>query len=263
MRVVVAPTQLHIEPVRLRRLLRELVLVVVQQRRLAGRPAVRRRQQNVRRRGVHLVRLARVDRQLLHALDRQIVQLLVEHLTQIRHHVLVDLLPQMRAEDLDQRDLQRRNLAVHENARQIQLYLETHVHVRAVDRRRPPQREPTVRNLVQTASLRVRQLLVLHRLLETRRLLPEQTLPRRERRRLEQRVLQNRFHATQMLDHVRAVVVQVPQTTVVALVRPPHLVVPQQRVLLEHQTHAVALVVRQRVTVLLEQRVDARQTQLP
>ena len=76
-------------------------------------------------------------------------------------------------------------------------------------------------------------------------------------------MLQNALHAAQVLDHVRAVVVQVPQAPVVALVRPPHLVPAHDRVLLEHQAHAVALVVRQRVAVLLEQRVDARQPQLP
>ena len=39
-------------------------------------------------------------------------------------YTFVDLLPQVRPEDLDQRDLQRRNLPVHEDARQIQLDLE-------------------------------------------------------------------------------------------------------------------------------------------
>ena len=52
---------------------------------------------------------------------------------QIHDDALVDLLPQVRAEDLDEGDLQRRNLAVHEDAGQIQLHLETDVHVRAVD----------------------------------------------------------------------------------------------------------------------------------
>ena len=36
----------------------------------------------------------------------------------------MDLLPQVRAEDLDQRDLQRRDLPVHEDARQVELHLE-------------------------------------------------------------------------------------------------------------------------------------------
>ena len=92
-RIVVAPAQLHVEPVLLRGLLRELVLVVVQQRRLAGVPAVCGAQNHVGSGAVHLVRLARVHRHLLHTLDRQVVQLLIEHLTQVRHHVLVDLLP--------------------------------------------------------------------------------------------------------------------------------------------------------------------------
>ena len=61
----------------------------------------------------------------------------------------------------------------------------------------------------------------LHGLLETTGLLPEQTLPSREIRSLEQRVLQNALDTSQRLDHVRAVVVQVPQLAVMALVRPP------------------------------------------
>ena len=56
----------------------------------------------------------------------------------------------------------------------------TDVHVRAVDRRRPPEREPPVRDLVQAAPLGVRQLFVLHGLLETRSFFPEEALPRRE-----------------------------------------------------------------------------------
>jgi hypothetical protein len=39
-------------------------------------------------------------------------------------YTFVDLLPQVRAEDLDQRDLQRRNLPVHEDAREVELDLE-------------------------------------------------------------------------------------------------------------------------------------------
>ena len=58
----------------------------------------------------------------------------------------------MGAENLDQTDLERRDLAVHENTRQIQLYLETDVDTGAIDRRTPPKRETTVRNLVQTVS---------------------------------------------------------------------------------------------------------------
>ena len=66
----------------------------------------------------------------------------------------------MRPEDLDQTDLQRRDLAVHENTRQIQLDLETDIDVRSVDRGTPPECEPTVGDLVQTGSLRVGEFFV-------------------------------------------------------------------------------------------------------
>lgn len=50
---------------------------------------------------------------------------------------------------------------------------------------------------------------------------PEETLPGREVGSFEERVFQNALHATQGLDHVCAVVVQVPQLAVVPLVCPP------------------------------------------
>ena len=68
-----------------------------------------------------------------------------------------------------------RRIDLHEDARKIELDLETNVDVRTVDRRTPPEREPTVRDLVQTGPLRVGELLVPHRLFEAGRLLPEQT----------------------------------------------------------------------------------------
>lgn len=51
--------------------------------------------------------------------------------------------------------------------------------------------------------------------------------------------------------------------TVVALVRPPERVLLEHLVLLEFGAHAPALVVRERVPVLLEQRVDARDAAIP
>ena len=45
--------------------------------------------------------------------------------------------------------------------------------------------------------------------------------PGREVRTLEQRVFQDTFDASQRLDHVRPVIIQVPELAVVALVRPP------------------------------------------
>jgi hypothetical protein len=72
----------------------------------------------------------------------------------------VNLLPQVGTENLNQGDLESGNLAVHEDTGQVKLHLETDVHVGSVDGGRPPQREPTVRNLVQTGTLGVGELFV-------------------------------------------------------------------------------------------------------
>lgn len=79
---------------------------------------------------------------------------------QIHDHALMDLLPQVRPKDLDERDLQGGNLAVHEDASQIQLHLEAHVHIGTVDGGRPPQGEAPVGDLIKTRALRIGQLLV-------------------------------------------------------------------------------------------------------
>ena len=142
---------------------------------------------------IHLVTLTRVDSFLLDSLNLEWLKLLVEHLTQIHNDALMNFLPQVGTEDLDKRDLESWNLAMHEDARQVELHLETNVDIGSVDRRTPPEREATVGDLVQTRALGVRQLLVTHRLLETGRLLPEETLPSREVCSLEQRVLQDTF----------------------------------------------------------------------
>jgi len=64
--------------------------------------------------------------------------------------------------------------------------------------------------------------------LSVKALSPEETLPCGEISAFEEGVLQDTLHATQSLDHVCAVVVQVPQLTVVPLVSPP------ERILLQH-----------------------------
>lgn len=56
---------------------------------------------------------------------------------------------------------------------------------------------------------------------------PEETLPGGEVSAFEERVLQNALHATQSLDHVCAVVVQVPQFSIVSLVGPPEWILLQ------------------------------------
>ena len=127
----------------------------------------------------------------------------------------------MSTEDLDQTDLERGDLAVHEDTGQIKLDLETDVYVGTIDSRTPPERESTVRDLVQTGPLSVRELLVSHRLFETGRLLPEQTLPGWEISALEQGVLQNTFNTTKSGDDINPIIVELPQFSVMALRRPP------------------------------------------
>ena len=89
------------------------------------------------------------------------------------------------------------------------------------------------------------------------------TFPRREVRALEKSVLEDALDAAQRLDHVRAVVVEVPQLPVMALVRPPEGVLPHDLVLFELRPYAPALVIRERVPVFLEERVDARDAAIP
>lgn len=141
----------------------------------------------------------------------------------------------MGAEDLNQRDLQSRNLAVHENSRQVELHLETDVDIGAVDGWRPPQRKSTVGNLVQTGALGVCQLLVFHRLFEAGGFLPKETFPGREIGSLEESVLEDALNATKRLNHVCSVVVEVPQFSVVTLMRPPEGILLQDLILFELQ----------------------------
>mmetsp|Transcript_4532 Transcript_4532/g.13244 ORF Transcript_4532/g.13244 Transcript_4532/m.13244 type:complete len:1314 (+) Transcript_4532:2393-6334(+) len=204
-----------------------------------------------------------MDGLLLHRLDLERVQLRVEDLAEVHHDGLVDLLPEVSPEDLDEGDLEGGDLAVHEDAGEVELHLEAHVDVGAVDGRRPPEREAAVGDLVEARPLGVGELLVLHRLLEARGLLPEEALPGGEVRALEERVLEDALHAAQRLDHVRAVVVEVPELAVVALVRPPEGVGAHELVLLEVLADAPALVVGEGVAVLLEEGVDARDAAVP
>jgi phage gp16-like protein len=78
--------------------------------------------------------------------DSEGFEFLVEYLTEVHSHRLVDLLPQMGTENLDERDLQCRNLTVKEDTRQIKLHLETDIDVGSVDSRRPPEGEASVKS---------------------------------------------------------------------------------------------------------------------
>ena len=103
-----------------------------------------------------------MDRLLLHSLDTQSLEFLIEDLAQVHDDGLVNLLPQMGTEDLDERDLEGRDLAVQENTCKIKLDLETDIDISAIDGRRPPECETTVGDLVETGTLGVGQLFELH-----------------------------------------------------------------------------------------------------
>ena len=115
----------------------------------------------------------------------------------------------------------REQCDAHENTRQIQLHLETNTHVGTVDSRTSPKRKPPIRNLIQPAPLRIRQLLVSHGLFEARRLLPEQTLPSREVCAFEEGVFEDTLNTTKCGDYIDTVVVELPQLAVMTLRRPP------------------------------------------
>ena len=96
------------------------------------------------------------------------------------------------------------------------------------------------------------QFLVLHAFFEATSLLPKEAFPRREVSAFEQSVLENTFNTAKSLNHVRAVVVQVPQLSVVFLVRPPKRILFEYLVLLEILPNSPALVVSQCEAILLE-----------
>ena len=76
-------------------------------------------------------------------------------------------------------------------------------------------------------------------------------------------MFQDALHATEGLDHVRAVVIEVPQLAVVLLMRPPKWVLLEHLVLLEICPDSPADVIGQDVLVLLEEGVHPRNASVP
>lgn len=58
------------------------------------------------------------------------------YLTEIHDNALVNLLPQVSPEDLNEGDLQCGDLAVHKDSRQVKLHLETHVHLQTGEKKK-------------------------------------------------------------------------------------------------------------------------------
>ena len=169
----------------------------------------------------------------------------IHYLTEIHDNALVNLLPQVSTEDLNERDLESGYLSMHEYSSQVQLHLETHIHIGPVDGGRPPQCKSSVWYLIETRSLCMGELLVLHRLFEPGSLLPEEALPCGEICALEECVFQYALHSSKSLDHVCSVVVKVPEFTVMLLMSPPEWVLFEDLVLLEVLSHSPSLVVCQ------------------
>ena len=90
------------------------------------------------------------------------------------------------------------------------------------------------------------ELLVLHGLLEARCFLPEEAFPGWEVSALEKSMLKDTLYATECLDHIRSVIVQVPQLTIVLLMSPPEWVLLKDLILLEVLTNAPSFVISER-----------------
>jgi len=90
-------------------------------------------------------------RLFVHRLDLERLKLLIEDLTQAYDHTFVDLLPQVRTGNLDQRDLEVGILPCMKiSVKWSCTWKPTHVHIGAVDGWTPPRCEATVRDLVKT-----------------------------------------------------------------------------------------------------------------
>ena len=263
MRIEVTPTELNIKPILVGGIPIIVILGVMEKTWLRYRPLVSRKEDQIGTAAVHLVGLTRVDGLLLDGFDLEGIQLLIEYLANIHGNGLMDLLPKMRSEDLNQRDLERWNLTVHEDTGEVELDLETNVHIGSVDGRRPPQGEATIGDLSQTGSLGIGKLLELHALLEAGGLLPEQTLPRWEVCTLEEGVLQNTLNSTKRLNHVGTVGVEIPQFAIVALMSPPEGVDTKHLILLEDGPNSPTSIVGKSVPILAKEGVNARNTPVP
>jgi hypothetical protein len=86
MRVVVAPPELHIDPVLGVYSAVVVVLLLVEQRGFADLPLVGGEEKDVRAGTIHFVTFAWVNRFFLHSIDFKAVKFHVQNLTQIHHY---------------------------------------------------------------------------------------------------------------------------------------------------------------------------------
>lgn len=76
-------------------------------------------------------------------------------------------------------------------------------------------------------------------------------------------MFQNTFHSAQRLDDICAVIVQIPQFAVMALMSPPEGIAFDEVVLFEVLSAAPPLVISQREPVFLKQSVNSRNPVVP
>ena len=76
-------------------------------------------------------------------------------------------------------------------------------------------------------------------------------------------MLQYSFDAAKCLDHIRAVIVQVPELTIMLLMCPPEWVLLKDLILLEVLTDTPAFVISECQAIFLEQSVDPWHTSIP
>lgn len=131
--IIITPTKLNIDPILIGSRTIKGILLFMEKRRLADRPLEGSIKKNISTRRIHLVRFTRMDGFLLDSFNVQGFQFHIKDLTKIHNNRLVNLLPQVSTEDLNEGNLKSGNLTMHENTSQIELDLETNVNISSVD----------------------------------------------------------------------------------------------------------------------------------
>lgn len=133
---------------------------------------------------------------------------------------------------------------MHVDACEVELNLKSYVNISSVNRWRPPKSKSPIRDLVQARPLSMSEFFVLHTFLEATRFFPKQPLPSGEVSPFEKCVLEDTLNSTQCLDHICAVIIEVPQFAIVLLMRPPEGVLLQDLILLEILAGAPSFIIR-------------------
>jgi hypothetical protein len=107
------------------------------------------------------------------------------------------------------------------------------------------------------------ELFVFHGLLKARGLLPEEAFPSREVGALEKGMLKDALDTTKSLDHISAVVVEVPQLSIMFLMSPPEGILFEDLILLKVLSNSPTLIIGKGKSIFLEQGINTRNTSIP